>query len=735
MPHQTFKLNPGVNTNETPVLNQASVAECNLIRFKPDPQLGALVEKLGGWKPYGNLPYMPSIPRSMWAWEDLDVNGWLAIGMQSNPMPSGPAALTAYSPTGGTPPGTPITYNVTPGFIETNPGVNFATTAGSPIVAIADPTTAAGYPSGLLLSPNDAVYITEHVAIGGIILYGTYAISAVLGSGHYQIIAHDILGNPQPAVTTVAAPGGVVPKLTSTTSSAVISVHLPAHGFTVNSIFTVLIPTVVGDLTVYGDYDIITVTGVDDFTIQANITTAAGTSVFINGGNVRLLYNKSSPPGGTLIGYGVGPYGAKGYGTGQAVSVYLGTPVNARDWALDNWGETLLANPEGAVIDSVGVSGIFQWTPNSGMGVATLIPQAPPVNDGFFVAMPQRQIVAWGSTFSGIQDPLLIRWCDVNDYTTWVGTVVNQAGSYRLPKGSKIVAGLQSSQQAIIWTDLAVWTMQYISQPYIYSFNEVSTGCGLIAQKAAGTLFGVAYWMSQSQFFKMDGGGVAPIQCPVWDVIFQNLDPNNLDKIRFAPNSQFGEVAWHFPSKNGNGENDSYVKYHTILGVWDYSLAPLNPPPANALPSGLARSSWINQSVLGPPLAAGPDPITGQIYIYQHEVGTDAGNYPMSSWFRSGFFALSDADVKTFIDEVWPDMKWGYYGGSQSATVSISFNVKNYPSQNPIQIGPFGLRQGIDFISPRVRGRLVQIQLVSNDVGSFWRMGGMRYRGSPDGRY
>jgi hypothetical protein len=107
----------------------------------------------------------------------------------------------------------------------------------------------------------------------------------------------------------------------------------------------------------------------------------------------------------------------------------------------------------------------------------------------------------------------------------------------------------------------------------------------------------------------------------------------------------------------------------------------------------------------------------------------------MISWFKTGFFALSDADVKTFIDEVWPDMKWGYYNRQPSATVQLSFNIKDFPSQDSFTIGPYSLTASTPFISPRVRGRLVQIQLLSRDSGSFWRLGGMRYRGSPDGRY
>jgi hypothetical protein len=92
-----------------------------------------------------------------------------------------------------------------------------------------------------------------------------------------------------------------------------------------------------------------------------------------------------------------------------------------------------------------GYAALYQWRPTTGAPIATIIPNSPVVNEGFFIAMPQRQIIAWGSSFNGDQDPLLVRWCDVNNFTSWIGTVANQAGSYRIPKGSRIVGGLQGA--------------------------------------------------------------------------------------------------------------------------------------------------------------------------------------------------------------------------------------------------------------------------------------------------
>jgi hypothetical protein len=717
MAHQTFKIRAGVEVNETPTLNQAGISSCQLIRFKPDDQGMGLPEKLGGWAKLYASP-MPTIPRCLWAWEDLDADTWLAVGCESVPPLGSPPTtppllgvmLANVDPTTGLNTGQSLT-DITPLFLSSDVVVNFSTVAGSSTVTIVDSTSPA-------LTVYDAVYVTEQVSIGGLVLFGMYQIIAAPTLGSCEIRAADILGNPLLAATTVAN-GGTVPLITTILASAIANVNLIGHGYSVGSTFTVLVPTTVGGILFVGDYVVTGIVDADNFTITAATSaTSAATNVPLNGGEIRLVYNLGANPPSSATGYGVGGYGAGGYGVGGSVTINPGVASNARDWALDNWGDTLLASPEKAVIDGIPMSGIYEWAPDSGQAQALIIPQAPTVNDGFFMAMPQRQIVAWGSTFTGIQDPLLLRWCDVDNYNVWVATVTNQAGSYRFPRGSKIVAGLQTAQQGLIWTDLAVWSMQYISQPYVYSFNEISTGCGLLAQKGCGTMNGIVYWISQTQFYKLDSSGVAPINCPIWDVIFQDLDLLNTDKIRCATNSRFGEVAWYYPSKSsGAGENDSYVKYNTVLNVWDYGK--------------LGRTAWLDQSVAGPPIGADPS----SLYIYQHEISPDADGSALVSWFTTGFFTLSDGDNKIFIDEVWPDMKWGYQNAIPSATVQITFGVTDFPGQPVFSSGPFNLTINTTFLSLRVRGRLVQITVGSSDVGSFWRIGGLRYRAAPDGRY
>lgn len=699
MPHATVKLAPGADQNQTPVLNTASFSQTDMVRFIYDREQGALVQKIGGWTAYTSLT-TGSIVRALHAWEDTNAQSHLAYGTQNNGGVSNLSVITNGAVKNITPRNT-LGASITPAA---------SSTVGSSLITITDTTTTG-------ITNYDSVYIANPIAIGGIVLFGLYPCdpNGYIGTDTYKIKSVDILGNEVNATSTSTSP--VVAQLAVTSGSPNVTVTLPAHGYSVGSTFTILTPTTIGGVTFYGQYLVKTVVDANNFIINPTTTASSTQTAYLNAGNASYIYNfgVGTIPKGT--GYGVGGYGAGGYGSGTSVTPGTGTAISATDWVFDNYGENILAVAQNESIPAF--QPIYAWNPISGSPTATIIPQAPAVNDGCFVAMPQRQIIAWGSSFNGIQDPLLIRWSDIGNYNSWIGQITNQAGSYRLPKGSKIIGCIQAPQQGLIWTDVGVWSMQYIGQPYVYSFNELGSGCGMIARKAAGVLNGIVYWMGPSMFYALTGNGVTPIACPIWDVIFQDLDQSNLQKIRVAVNSRFGEITWYYPTLASGGEIGGYVKYSPLIanGVWDFGT--------------LQRTAWIDQSVLGPPIGADPN----SLLLMQHETSADANGSPILSSFQTGDFSIADGDSMMFVDQVWPDMKWGYYGGSQNATVNITFNVSNYPGDTPQTYGPYALTKSVQYISPRFRGRLVSLTVSSNDIGSFWRMGGLRYRFSPDGKF
>lgn len=500
----------------------------------------------------------------------------------------------------------------------------------------------------------------------------------------------------------------------SVLGSQTLTVTLLAHGLSVGDTINFPVATSLGSGTfvtsVFGTY---TVTGVSDantFSIFLGNVTAQASKKAMNGNLSQIIYAITPGVFGEGSGYGVGDYGEGGYGEGTTPTGLSGTAITATNWSLDNWGPVLISSPENG--------GIYAWNPTGGNQVAQIVHQAPPFNAGCFVAMPAQILVAWGSTATqniGVdQDPLLVKWSDQLDFTEWTPSTTTQAGSYRIPTGSRIVGALQGPQHALIWTDLDVYAMQYLGYPLVFGFNKIGSSCGLIGKNAAGQLGGTVFWMGPSNFFALTGAGATPLPCPVWDKVFQDLDATNQSKCVCAANTVFNEIWWFYPS-NGASENDRYVKLNVVEGSWDYGV--------------LGRSAWIDQSVLGTPIGT-----TSSGLIYQHEDGPDAAGQPMTASFTTGYWRAGDGQNWVFVDQIIPDMRWGLLGGDDDARLSITFFAKGSPSDTPVTYGPYTMTSATSQISTRIRGRQIAMKVESSDSGSFWRLGKISYRWALDGR-
>lgn len=751
MPYGEVALIPGINVERTPTLLQTGYSQSQLIRFKD-----GLAQKLGGWqKFYANA--VSGTPRDLHAWQDLNGVNHLAVGTttQLDIITSG--SLT----------------DVTPQTLKSDFAPALQATAGSPTITITDPNIAN-------VTVYDSILFNTPISVGGIILSGLYSIVQINGATSYNITAASNAVNTNslttnnttasgnntlhiasvpswvvagmqivdlttpsaiPANTVVssttsstivmtnnAAGAGVgngdtivitsLPRFTASNGSALVAVFLAGHGLTVGTGFAnqiaFPIATTADGVTISGAYTVSSVTDANDFNITVSNQANAPSTFSMNGGLCEVVYYINLGPPATGAGYGTGGYGSGGYGTGTVPSSQTGTEITATDWTSDNWGQILLACPQNG--------GVYSFNPNGGFINAGLISTAPPFNGGMFVNMGLQILVCWASTqmlgVGVLQDPLLVKWSTDGDFTNFVPLATDQAGSFRLSPGSTIRGGVAATNQNLIWTDLDLWAMNYIGFPNVFGFNIVGNGAGLISSHAAMKLRGNVYWMGPSNFYAYDSSGAHVIPCPVWDFVFQNLNTAFQSNVRALPNTPFNEAGWAFPSAaSANGECDSYVKFNITepSAPWDYGSLP--------------RSAWIDQTVLGNPIGATPTSI-----IYQHETSPDADGQPLTASFTTGYFYIAEGEEYAFVDRIIPDFKWGTFSGSQTAQVQISFNVTNYPGDTPTTYGPYLMTSTTEFISVRFRGALMSITVASSDVGSFWRLGKVRYRYAPSGR-
>lgn len=681
MPIASIKLRPGLRSDLTANLNEGGWSDGNMVRWRE-----GLPEKMGGWTKLWPFQLGTEV-QALHAWLDLNGVSHLAIGAAAGLNVIGSGTLTDITPQ-------TLTSDFTP---------DFTTTSGTPTVEIDDPNIAD-------VTAYDSVYFSTPIAIGGLVLSGLYPITLVTGTTTYQITA---AANAASSVSS----GGAVPSFTTTSGSAIVAVTLAAHGLSVGGQITFPVATAAGGVTISGTYTVNAVASANEVSITASSLASSSTTVAMNGNNARIVYyiNLGLSAGG--VGYGLGTYGTGGYGIGVVPVQQSGTAITATGWTLDNWGKTIIGCPENG--------GIYAWDPDGGFVNAALVSTsgAPLFNAGVFVAQPAQILVAYGSTTQtasnriGVyQDPMLVRWSDQDDYTNWTVDTVDQAGSVRLPRGSRIVSGMQGPSQALLWTDLGVWAMQYVGPPLVFGFNELATGCGLVARRARTALRGVVYWMSDRNFYSLSGSGVQVVPCPVWDRVFQDIDTTYKEKCWAWSNSLFNEVWFFYPSvMDGTGACSRFVVYNALEQVWSYGI--------------LARSIGIDQSVLGAPVAATADGL-----IYQHESGVDADGQPIDAWIESGDFMISDGTFCAFADQLRPDAKFGKVGDDANATLKFSLTATNDISGAVIPVGPLSFTQATKYLTFRARGHRMRVRVGSDDVGTWWRLGNLRYRGAPDGR-
>lgn len=674
MPVAPLKLAPGVQVQETPLLAEASWVQSQLIRFKD-----GMLQKLGGWAQLIAQQLIGTC-RGMFTWEDFAAVNYLILGTEQR--------LTVY--TFG------AFYDVTPIEETSNLTNKLSTTNLSTLVSVDD--------SGYSPSAGDWVEFINPMAVGGINKI----------EGFFQVVTG---GEPwtfnasTPATSTVTS-GGIAVEYTTTMTSTLVTVNFNGHGFANGDTYTPAISTSVGGLTFApSNQYIVTVITVNQFTFNDVAPATSGASGFENGGAAQIDYLLPSGlvSAETETGYGDNVYSLGNYGFGAT----SGSEKPLRQWFFGKWGDSVVCNPL--------PGGIYFWNSEDGTigNPATLISQAPDViTGGIFVNGTAQQIVAMGAGPSpGVGDPMLVRWCDIGDFTDWTATVTNQAGSFRPSRGARMVGGMSAPQQNLLWTDVGLWSMQYLGFPLVYGFTEIGQGCGLIAARAAGTLGEAILWMSQQQFFLYAGGSPSPIPCPVWDVVFSNINLEQVDKTFAAPNSYYNEMAWFYPSASGNGEVDSYVKVQLTLSgqlIWDYGQ--------------LERTAWVDQTSFGPPMG-----VDGNALVQQHEIATDNNGVAMQCTARTGWFKIADGDMYLFLERMLPDFK-SLVG---SPTVQIMVYTQDYGDSGETltyTYGPFTVTPATRFFIVRARGRLASVQISSSDLGTSWRLGEILYYVAPSGR-
>ena len=711
MPLQKLQFRPGVNREGTTLANEGGWYDCDKVRFR-----SGYPEKIGGWAALSYNTFQ-GVCRSLFNWITLRGSNLLGVGTN----------LKFYVEDGG------AYYDITPIRLNTTNTTTFAAVNGSTTITVVD-TGVSGLQAGDFVTFSNAVSLGG--AITAAVLNSEFQIQSVLSGTSYTITS-SVAANASdtgdggastdaayqiavgPAVNTIGTGwgvspwGGFIPGVSSSTLNGAIDAVVTTITVVSTSAFTAS-----GAIWIDGEY--ITYSGKTGTDFTGCVRGADGTTA-------------ASHLSGALVSQATAFSGWGEAFSDSAITVAL------RLWSQSNFGEELLFSPRGGAL--------YLWQPGSNAtpafgtrGTVVSGTDVPSKINQILVSDSTRIVICFGCNDYGTYDstpidPLLIRWSEQESFTGWTPAITNQAGSYRLSRGSEIIGALQTRQEIVVWTNAAIYSMQYLGPPFVWGFTLLADNISLVSPNAVATAAGVVYWMGVDKFY-MYAGRVETLPCSVRQFVFTDINRDQEAQFFASTNEGFSEIWWFYCSKNSTVV-DRYVIFNYLDRVWYYGT--------------LNRTAWLDS-----PLRQFPQAATDNNIIVFHEAAVDNGETDppsaINAYIQSSDFDINDGHNYGFVWRMLPDITFdgSATAGQTSNNPFVTFTVR--PKQNPgssygVSTNPsvtsaqsyagqtsYNVQEFTEIIYSRVRGRQMAFKVESNSVGTQWQLGVPRIDVRPDGR-
>ena len=703
MPLQKILFKPGVNKENTRYTTEGGWYEADKVRFRQGNP-----EVIGGWEPL-SAAYFQGVCRSLWNWVTLGGDNLIGVGTN----------LKFYINQGG------LYYDITPirdTVVLTNP---FNTTISSTTVLVTDASH--GCVTG------DFVTFSGATSVGGLTLNGEFQVT-VLTANTYNITA------ASQAASTAGPGGGTVTTVYQINVGPATPVPLVGWGAGPwGSPPPVAPPSTVG-------------------TWGYGLTSTSALRLWneINYGQ-DLVYG---PRGGAIYYWeandGVNTRGVLLNSLGGTVTFTNASPTVVTSTVLFTEGAALqfaattslptgiaaattyyVFEVNGLTFKLLDGAGNAVNTASTGTGVyVSLIVDCPTIQNNMTVSDASRFLLTFGCNDYGsnILDPMLIRWSAQDDIFNWTPDPTNQAGFTRLSHGSEIVAIVQTRQEITVFTDVSIYSLQYLGPPYVWASQLLGDNISIMSPNAAVIASGVVYWMGVDKFYVYDGR-VQTLNCDLRRFIFSDINQEQSLQVFSGTNEGFNEVWWFYCSANSTAI-DRYVIYNYTEKIWYYGT--------------MSRTAWLDSGLQPYPIAANyfSNTLTGNLINHETGLNDNTTGTPVAidAYISSSEFDIGDGHNFGFVWRVLPDLTFENATSTPAGalpTVAMTLQglansgsgVTSTASQPVSKSNTYVItEQFTGTIFTRMRGRQMIFKISSNQINTCWQLGAPRIDIRPDGR-
>jgi hypothetical protein len=700
VPLKKILLKSGVNKENTRYTNENGWYVSDKVRFRQGTP-----EKIGGWRRISQAVYL-GICRSLWNWVTLSNSNLLGVGTN----------LKYYIEQGG------AYSDITP--IRLTQSVTFAAVTVSPFSSTITVTSAN---HGAIV--GDFVTFSGAVSLGGnitaAVLNQQYQIDSVPTLNTFTITAKDP-GTGAPVTSNASdvgnGGGSSVGAFQVNTGPGVAQVPLIGWGAGAwGSGSWGVTPQVTDPLRIWnaGNWGEDLVFGPRTAGLYywdaTNGLSTRGVALNSLGGTVTLTI--ASPCVITLSNV-----------LAEGTAIKLAT-TGALPTGLTAGTTYYLINVDGVTANlSTSITGAAINTSGSQSGtqsISTLV-DVPLMQYNMLVSDASRFLIVFGTNEYGstVADPMLIRWGNQESLVDWVPSALNQAGSLRLSHGSQIIAVQQTRQEVLVWTDSALFSLQYLGPPLVWGSQILGDNTSIIGPNATAIASGVTYWMGVDKFYVYNGR-VQTLRCDLRRHVFNDINKYQNFQVFAGTSEGFNEVWWFYCSANSTTV-DRYVVYNYAEDIWYYGT--------------MARTAWSDSGIRAYPQAA-----TYNYNIVDHEYGVDDNEtgttLPITAYIESAEFDIEDGQNFGFVWRMVPDLT---FDGSTATTPQVTMTLygmngsgsgfNTEAAKAVARTSTVTIEQFTNIVYTRIRGRQMIMKIGSDGVGTTWQLGAPRIDIRQDGR-
>jgi hypothetical protein len=702
MPLQKILFKPGVNKENTRYTTEGGWYEADKVRFRQGNP-----EVIGGWQPFSASYYL-GVCRSLWNWVTLGGDNLIGVGTN----------LKFYLNQGG------LYNDITPiratSTINNNP---FVVTNGSATITVTD--TSHGAITG------DFVTFSGATGLGGnitaTVLNAQYQVT-VLTANTYTFTASatanatDVASSPGGGASVVATyqisvgPANPVPVLGWGAGTWGETGTTWGNGGTSTSAIRLWNEINYGQDLVYGPR-----TGGIYYWTANNGVTTPGVLLNTLGGTVSFTNASPTLVTSTIL-----------YTEGAALQFSGGSLPTGVSAATTYY----VFQVDGLTFNLLDNAGNEVNTSSSGTGSVSLIVDVPTVQNNMTVSDTSRFVIAFGCNDYGsnILDPMLIRWSGQDDIYNWTPDPTNQAGFIRISHGSEIITTVQTRQEIVMFTDSAIYSLQYLGPPYVWAPQLLGDNISIMGPNAAVIASGIVYWMGVDKFYVYDGR-VQTLNCDLRRFVFGDLNQEQSLQVFAGTNEGFNEVWWFYCSANSTAI-DKYVIYNYTEKIWYYGT--------------MSRTAWLDSGLQSVPIAANyfSNTLTGN--LINHETGlndnTTGTAVAIDAYISSSEFDIGDGHNFGFVWRVLPDLTFENAENTPAAVApqvtmtlyglaNSGSGTTSSASGTVVKGSTYVITEEFTgMIFTRMRGRQMIFKISSNQVNTCWQLGAPRIDIRPDGR-